>query len=340
MNWQESIISASSSLRDAASVLNSAQHKLILVASSDGKLLGTVSDGDLRRAMLKGILLDDPVSEIMNSNFIYGNEGMSSAEQRALMNRNEIDELPIVDSDGKVLNLVSIRQPDSVFEGTFVIMAGGRGVRLMPLTQTTPKPMLLVGSKPILEHILVSARSQGFNKFVITVNYLSEIIEAFFGDGSKWGVSIEYIREEKPLGTAGALALLPDDTPSPIVVANGDLMTNLDFRAMVANHKETEAVASLAVRRFEVRNPYGVIGTSGGFVSSIEEKPTYVSQVNTGIYVLEKEALSSLKPNEFYNMTDLVQSLLDRGKPVSAFAVHESWVDIGTPGDFMSANES
>jgi NDP-sugar pyrophosphorylase family protein len=289
--------------------------------------------------MLEGMSLDDPVIEIMNTNFISGHEGMSAGEQRALMTGNEIDELPIVDNDGKVLNLISIRHPDFVFDGTFVIMAGGRGVRLMPLTQTTPKPMLMVGSKPILEHILISARSQGFKKFVITVNYLSEIIEAYFGDGSKWDVSIDYIREERPLGTAGALALLPDGTSSPIVVANGDLITNLDYRAMVANHKETEAVASIAVRRFELRNPYGVIGTNGGFVSSVEEKPTYVSQVNTGIYVLEKEALSTLGTNEFYNMTDLVQSLLDRGKSVAAFAVHESWVDIGTPSDFISANE-
>jgi dTDP-glucose pyrophosphorylase len=339
MSWQESIIGASDSLRVAASALNSASHKLILVTSPDGKLLGTVSDGDLRRAILKGLVLDDPVTVIMNSTYISGREGMPAWELRALMKQNEIDELPIIDGEGHVVNLVSIRQEDPKFKGTFVIMAGGRGVRLMPLTEATPKPMLLVGSKPILEHILISAISQGFSEFVISVNYLSEIIEAHFGDGSKWGISIRYLREDKPLGTAGALSLLPEETPGPILVANGDLITNLDFRSMLQNHLETKSDISIAVRRFELRNPYGVIATNGNYVSSIEEKPTYVSQVNTGIYVLESKTLKTLKPNEFCNMTDVVQNFLDNGKPVAAFPVHESWRDIGTPGDYLSANE-
>jgi dTDP-glucose pyrophosphorylase len=339
MSWQESIIGASDSLRVAASVMNSASHKLILVTSQKGILLGTVSDGDLRRAMLRGLGLDKPVTEIMNSTFIAGRADMSLTEQRALMKLHEIDELPIIDGEGNIVNLVSIRQEEPKFKGTFVIMAGGRGVRMMPLTEATPKPMLLVGSKPILEHILISAISQGFSDFVISVNYLSEVIEAHFGDGSKWGVAIRYLREEKPLGTAGALSLLPEDTPGPILVANGDLITNLDFRSMLQNHTDTKSGISIAVRRFELRNPYGVIATNGNYVSSIEEKPTYVSQVNTGIYVLDSEAVRTLRPNEFCNMTDLVQTFLDTGRRVAAFPVHESWRDIGTPGDYLSANE-
>lgn len=339
MSWRENVISDSDSLRAAASAMNSAPHKLILVSSKENKLVGTVSDGDLRRAMLRGVLLDDPVTQIMNTDFIAGHEGMSAAEQRAMMRLHEIDELPIVDSSGAVTNLISIRPVDNEFIGTFVIMAGGRGVRLMPLTETLPKPMLPVGSKPILEHILISAISQGFKDFFISVNYLSEIIEGYFGDGSKWGVSIKYLREETPLGTAGALSLLPQDTPTPIFVANGDLITNLDFSAMIANHIETQSVLSLAVRRYEMRNPFGVIATNGTYVSGIEEKPTYVSQVNTGIYVFGPEALETLKPGEFCNMTDVIQTLIDKGKSIAAFAVHESWMDIGTPGDYLSANE-
>lgn len=339
MNWQDSIISASGSLRDAASVLNSALRKLILVTSPEGRLLGTVSDGDLRRAMLRGILLDAPVTQIMNKDFIAAHEGMSAAEQRAIMRIKKIYELPIVDSSGAVTKLISIRPLDNEFTGTFVIMAGGRGVRLMPLTEILPKPMLPVGSKPILEHILISAISQEFKDFYISVNYLSEVIEGYFGDGSKWGVSIKYLREETPLGTAGALSLLPQGAPTPILVANGDLITNLDFSAMIENHIETQSVLSLAVRRYEMRNPFGVIATNGTYVSGIEEKPTYVSQVNTGIYVLGQEALETLKPGEFCNMTDVIQTLIDKGKPVAAFAVHESWMDIGTPSDYLSANE-
>ena len=208
----------------------------------------------------------------------------------------------------------------------------------MPLTDNTPKPMLLVGAKPILEHILSSAISQGFEKFVISVNYLGSQIESYFGDGSDLGVSISYLREVEPLGTAGALSLLPKDAPGPIVVSNGDLITNLDYRAMILNHEEADALISMAIRRFQLRNPYGVVVTKGEFVEGIVEKPAYVSQVNTGIYVLASEVLNNLHPNTFLNMTDLVQRALDQKEKVVAFPIHESWMDVGTPQDLKAAN--
>lgn len=338
MNWQKNIVGESDSLRAAATVLNASPYKLVLVCSSEGRLTGTLTDGDLRRGLLGGLSLEDPVTKAMNRSFAAGHLGDPKSELHSLMRKRQIHELPILDKSGSVVDLVTDRPELTPFDGTFVIMAGGRGSRLMPLTGSTPKPMLLVGAKPILEHILTSAISQGFENFVISVNYLGNQIESYFGDGSAWGVSITYLREEEPLGTAGALSLLPRSVPGPIVVSNGDLVTNLDYRAMIQNHEQSGATISVAIRRFELRNPYGVVDTNGEFVEGIVEKPAYVSQVNTGIYVLAPEVLTSLQPNSFLNMTDLVQNALDQNEKVAAFAIHESWMDIGTPQDFQAAN--
>jgi dTDP-glucose pyrophosphorylase len=338
MNWQKNIVGESDSLRAAATVLNASPYKLVLVCSSEGKLTGTLTDGDLRRGLLRGLSLEDSVTKAMNRSFVAGHLGEPKSELHSLMRKRQIHELPILDKSDNVVDLVTDRPELSPFDGTFVIMAGGRGSRLMPLTDSTPKPMLLVGAKPILEHILTSAISQGFENFVISVNYLGKQIENYFGDGSAWGVSITYLREEEPLGTAGALSLLPRGAPGPIVVSNGDLVTNLDYRAMIQNHEQSGATISMAIRRFELRNPYGVVATKGEFVEGIVEKPAYISQVNTGIYVLTPEVLTNLRPNGFLNMTDLVQRALDQNERVAAFAIHESWMDIGTPQDFQTAN--
>ena len=337
-DWKKNIVDKSDSLRAAATALNASPYKLVLVCSSEGRLTGTLTDGDLRRGLLRGLSLEDSVTKAMNRSFVAGHLGESKPELHSLMRKRQIHELPILDKSGNLVDLVTDRPELTPFDGTFVIMAGGRGSRLMPLTDSIPKPMLLVGAKPILEHILTSAISQGFENFVISVNYLASQIENYFGDGSAWGVSINYLREEEPLGTAGALSLLPRSVPGPIVVSNGDLVTNLDYRAMIQNHAQSGAKISMAIRRFELRNPYGVVATNGEFVEGIVEKPAYVSQVNTGIYVLAPEVLTNLQPNSFLNMTDLVQNALDQNEKVAAFAIHESWMDIGTPQDFQAAN--
>ena len=338
VNWKGNVVGESDPLRAAATVLNASPYKLVLICSLEGRLTGTLTDGDLRRGLLGGLSLEDSVAKAMNRSFVSGQLGDSKPEFHSLMRKRQIHELPILDKSGAVVDLISDRPESTPFNGTFVIMAGGRGSRLMPLTNSTPKPMLLVGTKPILEHILSSAISQGFEKFVISVNYLGNQIENYFGDGSNWGISITYLREDEPLGTAGALSLLPKDVPGPIVVSNGDLVTNLDYRAMIQNHEDSEASISMAIRQFELRNPYGVVVTRGEFVEGIEEKPAYVSQVNTGIYVLSPEVLTILHPNSFLNMTDLVQRALDQKEKVAAFPIHESWMDIGTPQDFQAAN--
>ena len=337
--WRENLVQDSDSLRKAASTLNVVRHKIVLVVSSEAKLTGTLTDGDLRRALLAGASLDGPLSEWMNKDFIFARDSASTLELVSQMKSKDIHEIPILDQLGRVQGLVADHQSDAAFDGTFVIMAGGRGIRLMPLTESTPKPMLRVGGRPILENILTSAIAQGFRDFVVSINYLGDVIEDYFGDGGKWGAKITYLKEQAPLGTAGALSLLPKGTKGPIVVANGDLITDLDYRAMLQHHNDTQAQISMAVRRFEYKNPYGVVQTSGQFVASIEEKPTIVSQVNTGVYVVDSQALGYLDKGKFVNMTDLVQKVLDAESKVAAFPIHEAWMDIGTPNDLREANE-
>lgn len=339
-SWQDNVVPGNDSLRTAASCLNRAFHKIVLVVSEEGRLIGTLTDGDLRRGLLAGANLEDDVKQWMNKEFISALDSASSLELISQMNAKDIHEIPIVDEFGLVQGLVTDHQSEEAFTGTFVIMAGGRGFRLMPLTESTPKPMLRVGGRPILENILSSAIAQGFRDFVISINYLGDVIENYFGDGSKWGASISYLREDAPLGTAGALALLGPDTLGPVIVANGDLITELDYRAMLRNHDDSGAEISIAVRRFEFKNPYGVVKTIGPFVNSIEEKPSTVSQVNTGVYVLELGALKLIDKGELFNMTDLIQKVLGLGSKVAAFPIHEAWMDIGTPGDLREANEN
>ena len=338
-SWRDNLVQESDSLRAAASTLNVASDKIVLVISPEEKLKGTLTDGDLRRALLAGASLDSQLSEWINKDFIFASDSASSLELVSLMKSKDIHEIPILDQMGRVQGLVTDHQSEAAFDGTFVIMAGGRGIRLMPLTESTPKPMLRVGGRPILENILTSAIAQGFRDFVIAINYLGDVIEDYFGDGAKWGAKISYLTEEFPLGTAGALSLLPEGIKGPIIVANGDLITDLDYRAMLQHHSDTKAQISMAVRRFEYKNPYGVVQTSGQFVASIEEKPTIVSQVNTGVYVVSSQALGYLDKGKFFNMTDLVQKALDAQSTVAAFPIHEAWMDIGTPHDLREANE-
>lgn len=339
-SWQENIVAENITLREAASTLNEVLHKIVLVVSSDSKLVGTLTDGDLRRGLLSGANLEDTVQRWMNRSYIAATDSASAVELISQMKSKDIHEIPILDDEGIVRGLIAEHQVAPTFDGTFVIMAGGRGVRLMPLTESTPKPMLQVSGRPILEHILTSAIGQGFREFVISINYLGDVIENYFGDGSKWGVAITYLKEATPLGTAGALSLLGKDTRGPIIVANGDLITELDYRLMLQHHFDTEAEMSMAVRRFEHKNPYGVVRTSGQLVVSIEEKPTSVSLVNTGVYVLGTGVLELLERGQLFNMTDLIQKVLANSSTVAAFPIHESWMDIGTQHDLRDANNA
>jgi dTDP-glucose pyrophosphorylase len=339
-NWDGNQISESDSVRTAALTLDRVENKIVLVVSSEQVLVGTLTDGDLRRALLEGANLEDEITKWVNRDYVSATGTASNLELISQMKSRDIHAIPIIDLAGRVQGLVTDRQSGTTFNGAFVIMAGGRGTRLMPLTESTPKPMLTVGGRPIIENILTSAISQGISEFVISLNYLGDSIEGYFGDGSKWGASIRYLREESPLGTAGALSLLDLSTEGPIIVVNGDIVTDLDYRSLLSQHQKVEAEISMAVRRHEYTNPYGVVQTSGQFVVSVEEKPLTVSIVNTGVYVVEASAISTYLPKrQFFNMTDLVNKALEGRSKVAAFLVYESWMDIGTPHDLSEANK-
>jgi dTDP-glucose pyrophosphorylase len=339
-SWEDNLISDGATLIEAAAILNVVPHKTVLIVNSDQKLVGTLTDGDLRRSLLAGAKLEDEVKKWMNREFTAATSAASNLELVSQMQSKDIHEIPIVDELGKIKALVTNHQSDSTFGGTFVIMAGGRGIRLMPMTEFTPKPMLRVGGRPILENILTSALAQGFRQFTISINYLGDVIQEYFGDGSKWGATIKYVKEESPLGTAGSLSLLEEGTEGPIIVVNGDLVTDLDYRAMLQHHHKCSADVSMAIRSLEHKIPYGVVQTVGQFVSSIQEKPTTVTQVNSGVYILESTILSGLKRGQYIDMTELIQNLLDSDSKVAAFPIHEAWMDIGTPNDLRQANEA
>jgi NDP-sugar pyrophosphorylase family protein len=216
-------------------------------------------------------------------------------------------------------------------------MAGGLGTRLRPLTEECPKPLIKVGGQPILQTVLEGFRAQGFHKFYISVNYKSEMIEQYFGDGRRWDASIEYLREEKRLGTAGPLSLLPETPESAVLVANGDLLTNLNFARLLSYHTEHRAMATMGVRQYSLQVPYGVIEIDGQCISHIQEKPTEKYFVNAGIYALEPDAVAQIPGKTFYDMPELFEDLIAAGEEVTAFPIQEYWQDIGQPDDLHRA---
>ncbi len=225
-------------------------------------------------------------------------------------------------------------------ENLMVVMAGGKGVRMLPYTESCPKPMLLVGGKPILQRILERAREDGFLNFAISIHYLGDVIESYFGDGTSFGVSITYLREDSPLGTAGCLGLLPERPESPLVVTNGDVLTGIRYSEMLDFHERYQAVATMAVRQYEIRNQFGVVKTKGVDFDGFEEKPVYRSQINAGVYVLSPEALSLIEPGHHCDMPTLFDRVLKSGSRAVVYPVHESWLDVGRPDDYILANET
>lgn len=314
--------------------------KIAIVVDSSAKLLGTVTDGDLRRGILKGISLDSPIEMIMNSSPKKELIGKPSHHYKNVLKRNHIKHLPLVTKDGEFVDLFLLEAKDSFRRNNniVVLMAGGLGSRLRPLTDEIPKPLLPVGGKPILEHIIESFKDNGFYQFVISVNYKKEMIVDHFGDGSDFGVEITYLFEEKRLGTAGPLSLLSEEIDQPLLVMNGDLLTKVNFEQLLHFHIENKAVATMCVRSYEYQVPYGVIKTNQHKLIGIEEKPIHHSFVNAGIYVLNPKVKDHISFNEFYDMPELFTKLISTDENVQAFPIREYWMDIGQLHDYEKAN--
>jgi dTDP-glucose pyrophosphorylase len=313
--------------------------QIAIIADADGKLLGTVTDGDIRRGILRGVALDQPVSQVMNGTPRTISAEHSRGAAAEIMRRLSLHQLPVVDAEGRVVGIEvfdDIVAPADI--GTWVVlMAGGLGTRLRPLTDTVPKPMLPVGGRPLLETIVRNFEAQGFRKIFLSVNYKSEVIRHHFGDGLDHGVSIEYLVEQQRLGTAGALSLLPRTPPGPMIVMNGDLLTSVNFRQLVDFHREQGAMATMCVREYAFQVPYGVVQTDGPRLKAVIEKPVQNFFVNAGVYVIEPAALALLPPGQPFDMPQLFDALATRGDTAAVFPIHEYWLDIGRFDDLERA---
>jgi len=315
-NWSALTLSVNDSFLAALNLSTTCGYQLALVIKADGKLVGMVTDSDIRKALLKGVNLDDSVCKVMNSSPVVVSPNTNQMEAFQLMLLNHFFHLPIVNSDGILvgLHVVPQLQASQVISEPLVIMAGGLGKRLMPLTKNVPKPMLRINEKPILQHIIESARFEGFTNIVISVNYLAEQIIDFFGNGSAFDLNIDYLHENNPLGTAGALANLPTKfTDQNVVVTNADLISKARFNDLLRYLKDELCEGVMAVRTMELKNPFGVVLTKGNELLGLDEKPTYRHQVNAGMYVLSPAIRKLLVPDSYCDMTDLFTRALHAG---------------------------
>ena len=321
--------------------LNETSLQIVMVVSSDGLLLGIVTDGDIRRGLLHGLDLKSSIDAIIFRDPLVVPPQLERDTVLQLMQANRIHQLPVVDEHRHVVGLHlwnELLAPASR-SNLMVIMAGGQGTRLRPQTDHCPKPMLPVGGKPILEHIIERARGNGFHRFVLAIHYLGEMIEEHFGDGRRWQVEIEYLKEPSPLGTVGAISLLNRRPDAPFVVSNGDVLTDIRYDELLEFHTRNRATATMAVRLHEWQHPFGVVRTNGIDIIGFEEKPIARTHINAGVYVLDPDALDALEAGEHCNMPTLFSRLQDCAKRTIVYPMHEPWLDVGRPADLERAHE-
>jgi dTDP-glucose pyrophosphorylase len=335
------ILNHSKSVKDALEIINSASMHFALMVDDDGRLLGTVTDGDVRRFLLAGNNITNNAVLAMNPAPITGNKQQSPEELNRLMLQHDIPAIPILDLDSRIIDIaIADKSQESlqrVFDNPVFLMAGGLGTRLQPLTNDSPKPMLQVGGKPLLEIILKNFIDHGFINFYISVQYLPEIIMEYFKDGQDYGISIQYIQENQPLGTGGALGLLPKNIDSPVIVMNGDILTSVDFLALMDYHDKHKGAATMCVRDYEYQVPFGVIEGDGSRINFMVEKPIHKYQVNAGIYVINPDVAKAIPENQRADMTDILSNQISQGNSVHMFPIHEYWLDIGRLEDFNKA---
>ncbi len=340
--WRTTVLPLSSNIKQAIAKLNETGLQIVLVLDAKDILLGTVTDGDIRRGLLRGLTLEEPIESVMRSNSLVVPADLSRDQVLQLMRANRLSQLPMVDVSSRVVGLHLWDAIDSkaVRPNLMVIMAGGLGTRLRPHTETCPKPMLPVAGKPMLEHIIDRAKEEGFGHFVLTIHYLGQLIEEYFGNGERLGVRIDYLKETTPLGTAGALGLLNPRPELPFIVTNGDVMSDVKYGELLDFHSRHAAAATMAVRLYEWQHPFGVVQTSGLDIIGFEEKPISRTHINAGIYALNPEALNVIAPNNSYDMPSLFEQLQSEGKRTVAYPMHEPWLDVGRPDDLKLARDT
>lgn len=338
--WRKILVSADTSLQQIISIIDISSLQIALVIDDCQRLLGTITDGDIRRGLLKGLTLEDAAEKIMSRNPVTIKEDTDPQQALDLLKRYSIRHLPVVGGAGEI---IGIKRMEELLGATkadnwVAIMAGGLGSRLRPLTDDCPKPMLRIGHRPLLEIIMKCFIKQGFSRFCLSVNYKGNQIKDYFGDGSDYMVEIKYIEEACSLGTVGSLSLFSISTDKPIIVINGDILTKLNFRELLEFHIEHQAKATVAVRGYDIEIPYGVVKTNRDRLTGFEEKPVYSCFINAGIYVLDPSVLKQIPPNTHYDMNQLLEAMLKDKNKIAVFPIREYWIDIGDMADFKKAN--
>lgn len=338
-HWKKALIPINSTLQEAIRCLDLTRLQIVLVVGSHEELIGTLTDGDIRRGLLRGMSLEQSIDKIVVRNPAVAPVNLGRDAAIKLMKANGVRQLPIMDKNKRILGLhlldelIGPRQ----LENLMVIMAGGEGTRLLPHTQDCPKPMLPVNGKPMLQHIIEKAKADGFQRFVLAVHYLGNMIEEYCGDGSRWNVQIDYLREESALGTAGAIGLLNPRPDAPFVVSNGDVLTDINYADMLDFHCRYNAPCTMAVRMHKWQHPYGVVHTNGVNIVGFEEKPIFQNYINAGVYVLDPSVLGALKIKEHCDMPELFSRLQSSGIQNIVYPMHEPWLDVGRLDDLNQA---
>jgi dTDP-glucose pyrophosphorylase len=334
------LLPENSTIADAISNLETSHLKIVLVVSDSQVLRGSISDGDIRRGLIKGLNINSPISEIIHRNVLVVPPEIERELVLQLMVANKIQQIPVVDEQYRVVGLQLWDDINKLTKrpNLMVIMAGGMGTRLQPQTEKCPKPLLHIAGRPMLEHIIEHAKGEGFNNFVIAIHYLGHMIEEYFGNGERLGVQIDYLREVSPIGTAGALSLLNPLPDAPFVVSNGDVITNIHYGGLLDFHTRQAASATMAVRVHEWQHPFGVVQTQGIEIIGFEEKPIARSHINAGVYALDPSALIVLTADAHCNMPTLFERLQAEGQRTVAYPMHEPWLDVGRPDDLQLAN--
>jgi len=342
-DWSKVLLKSSDTLDKAIKVLHIGGLQIALVVDDKQRILGTITDGDIRRALINHCEMDTLVEEIMHKDPLTSLNSDKSELIMSKMKSRNLLHMPIINDEGVVVGLETLKHLtyDTKYDNPVFLMAGGFGTRLHPLTEKTPKPLLKVGNRPILETILSRFIKAGFHNFYISTHYKAEKIKTYFGDGSAWGVKIEYVNEKRPLGTAGSIGLLPKNLPKmPILMMNGDVLTKVNFEHLLSFHHENNSIATMCIREYDVQIPFGVVNIEGHQVKRIDEKPIEKYFVNAGIYILEPELLNKVKPNTRIDMPNLLEKQIEQGKQVNVFPIHEYWQDIGHMKEYENVNIS
>ena len=339
--WLKAVLSAQATIKQAIANLNESTLKIIMVVDSSGALIGTITDGDIRRGLLNGIELHNSIELVINCSPIVVPPNFERKTVVQIMAANKVQQIPIVDDSRVVVGLhlwdeITVKPTR---DNVMIIMAGGRGSRLHPYTESCPKPLLPLAGKPMLEHIIERAKLEGFNKFIISVHHLGNMIKEYFGNGVSTGVDILYLDEEFPMGTAGALSLLNPHPKLPFVVTNGDVISDISYGEILDFHERQNSIATMAIRAYELQNPFGIVKINGVNIVGFEEKPIYRNHINAGIYVLSPDAINYLNSNEACDMPTLFIRLRKNMKKIVAYPMHEPWLDVGRPDDLNAAQE-